>query len=172
MKIFSRFLHFFVLIICLLIQIVFFEYLKMFYINFDLIMVVIIAVTIFDGTLWGILFGFIAGMTLDLMVGDIVGISAFIYAIDAFIAGRLITVGFKSGKQAYLLLVFLVTEINILLINLIYYLFNFNPDWPGTGIELITKPFFNIILMFAVFPVMRIISGRREEIGFEHKSKI
>jgi rod shape-determining protein MreD len=172
MKIFSRFLHFFILIICLLVQIVFFEYLKMFYINFDLIMVVIIAVTVFDGTLWGILLGFIAGMTLDLMVSDIAGISAFIYAIDAFIAGRLITVGFKSVKQANLFMVFLVTEINILLINLIYYLFNFNPDWFGTGIELMTKPFFNIILMFAVFPVMKIISGRREEIGFEYKSKI
>ena len=174
MKIFSKFLHFFIIIICLLLQIVFFEYLKMFYINFDLVMVVIIAVALFDGTLWGILYGFAAGMAIDLVAGSVVGISAFIYAVDAFIVRRLITAGFKSIWLTYIFIVFLITEINILIVNLIHYLFNFNIDWFGISLELATRPFCNIILMFIIFPLIKISSGKSEEIefGFKYKDKI
>ncbi len=174
MKIFSKILHFFILIICLLIQIVFFEYLKVFSINFDLIMVIIIAVALFDGTLWGILFGFVIGMALDLMVGNMVGISAFIYSIDAFIARRLITAEFKSRWLTYLFIVFIITEINTLVVSLIRYLFNFSINWLSMGLEFTTKPLFNIILMFIIFPLIKISSGTREEIGFgfKYQSKI
>ena len=174
MKIFSKFLHFFIIIICLLLQIVFFEYLKMFYINFDLIMVVILAVALFDGTLWGILYGFAAGMAIDLIAGSVVGISAFIYAVDAFIVRRLITAGFKSIWLTYIFIVFLITEINILIVNLIRYLFNFNIDWFGISMEMATRPFCNIILMFIIFPLIKISSGKSEEIelGIKYKDKI
>ncbi len=174
MKIFSKFLHFFIIIICLLLQVVFFEYLKMYSINFDLILVIIIAVALFDGTLWGILYGFAAGMALDLIAGSIVGISAFIYAIDAFIVRRLITAGFKSIWMTYVFIVFLITEFNILITNLIHYLFNFNIDWFGISLELATRPFFNIILMFIIFPLIRISSSNGEEVelGFKYKDKI
>jgi rod shape-determining protein MreD len=167
MKIFSRTLHFFILIICLLVQIVFFEYLKMFSINFDLIMVAVIAIALFDGTIWGIISGFLIGVLLDLMVGDIVGISAFVYTIDSFLVDRLVNVGFKSKWLAYSTMVFLATEVNILLVNMIYYLFNYNIDWFNTGIKMISSPFLNIILMFALFPVIRISSGRIKEIEIE-----
>lgn len=143
----------------------------MFSINFDLIMVVIIAVILFDGTLWGALFGFVAGMTLDLMVGDIVGISAFIYVIDAFIVSRMTTAGFKSTWPTYSFIVFLITEIDILMLNLILYLFNFNIDWSGMSLELLARPVCNIILMFIIFPLIRISSGKSEEIEFGSKYK-
>jgi len=167
MRIFSKFLHFFILIICLLIQIVFFEYLKMFSIHFDLVMVAVVAVAFFDGTIWGILYGFIIGILMGLMVGDVVGISAFIYAIDGFLVDRLITVGFKSRWLAYLSIVFLVTEVNILMVNLIYYLFSYEINWLNMSIKLASTPFFNIILMFALFPLIRKSSGRRREIEIE-----
>ncbi len=174
MKVFYKILHFFILIICLLLQVGFFEHLKLFSVNFDLVMVVIIAVALFDGTFWGILFGFMVGITLDLMIGDIIGISAFIYSIDAFIVSRLIMSGFKFKYLTYSFIVFLITEINILIVSLIRYLFNFSSNWLQMGLELITKPAFNIILMFIIFPIISMSSGMNREIefGFKYKNKI
>jgi len=137
-------------------------------------MVVIIAVALFDGTLWGILFGFAAGMVLDLLIGDIIGISALIYPINAFIASKLITSGFKSRYLTYSFIIFLVTEINIIIVSLIRYLFSFNGNWMQMGLELITKPILNITLMFIIFPIISISSGmtREFEFGFKYKNKI
>jgi len=174
MKIFYKILHFFILLICLLLQIVFFEYLKSFSVSFDLVMVVVIAVALFDGTLWGILFGFAIGMMLDLMVGDIIGISALVYSINAFIVSRLIAVGFRFKLLTYSFIVFLITEINILIISIIRYLFNFDINWPQMGLELVTKPVCNIILMLVIFPIISISSGmtREIELGVKYKNKI
>lgn len=145
----------------------------MYYISFDLIMVIIIAVALFDGMLTGALSGFAAGMILDFAAGNIAGISAFIYAIDAFIVSKLITAGFKPTWLTYSFLVFLMTEINILLLNLILYLFNFSIDWSAISLELLVRPVCNIVLMFIIFPLIRMSSGRggSEEIEFEHKYK-
>ncbi len=171
MKSFSKILHFFILIICLLLQVAFFGYLKIFSISFDLIMVAIIAVALFDGTLWGMLFGFIVGLVMDLMTGNIIGISAFVYSIDAFMARKLISAGFKSKLLTHIFIVFLVTEINILIFSLIYYLFNFGISWFGMGLDMIIRPVCNIILMLIMFPLIRISSGMDKETEFEFKYK-
>lgn len=172
MKTFYKILHFFILIVCLLLQIVFFEYLKSFSLNFDLVMVIIIAITLFDGLFWGVLSGFIIGLMLDLAVGDIVGISAFIYSLNAFVASRLVTEEFRYKLLNYLFIVFIVTEMNILIISLIRFLFNLNSNLLRVGLEMITAPVCNIILMFIVFPVIR--AGMRGEpgLGFKYKDKI
>ena len=172
MKAFYKILHFFILIVCLLLQIVFFEHLKSFSLNFDLIMVTIIAITLFDGLLWGVLFGFMIGLLLDFAVGDIVGISALIYSLNAFVVSRLVTEEFRYKLLNYLFIVFLITEINILIISLIRFLFNFNSNLLRMVLEMITAPVCNIILMFIVFPVIK--AGLRGEpgLGFKYKDKI
>ena len=172
MKTFFRILHFFILIICLLMQIVFFENLKSFSVDFDLIMVVIIAITLFDGVFWGMLFGFIVGMVLDLMVGSMVGISAFVYSMNAIVVGRLIAAGFRYRLLTYSFIVFLITEINILIVSLIRYLFNFDSNILRMGLELVTKPICNIILMFIIFPVISSGMKRETEFGLKYKDKI
>ncbi len=172
MKTFYKISHFFILIVCLLLQIVFFEYLKSFSMYFDLLMVVVIAVTLFDGLLWGMLFGFIIGLVLDLAVSDIVGISAFIYSLNAFVASRLVTEEFRYKLLNYLFIVFLITEINILIISLIRYLFNFNSNLLRIGLEMITAPICNIVLMFIIFPVIRAGMRGDAELEFKYKDKI
>lgn len=169
MKIFYKILHFFILIVCLLLQIVFFEYLKSFSLNFDILLVMVIAVTLFDGLFWGLLYGFVIGLVLDLAVGDIVGISALIYSLSAFIASRLIMEEFRYRLLNYLFIVFLTTEINILAVTIIRYLFNFSSGLFRIGLEMMTAPACNIILMFIIFPVIRI--GAREGIGLESEYK-
>jgi rod shape-determining protein MreD len=172
MRIFYKILHFFILMVCLLLQIVFFEYFKSFYLNFDILLVIVIAVTLFDGLFWGLLYGFVIGLVLDLAVGDIVGISALIYSLSAFITSRLIMGEFKYRLLNYLFIVFLITEINILAVTIIRYLFNFNSGLLRIGLEMITAPACNIILMFIIFPVIRIGAREGVELESEYKDKI
>ena len=137
MKTINIILHFALLIIALMVQIAFFEHLEMYFISFDLVLIAIVAITLLDGAFYGIIFGFIAGLILDLMVGDLVGVSALVYALDAFIVWKLVEAGFRSKLTSQIFLVFIVTEANLIIINLIRFLFNYQVDMLGMGLVLI-----------------------------------
>jgi len=124
MKIINKILHFLLLIAALVIQITFFEHLKMFNIYFDLVLIILVAVTLIDGAFYGIIFGFAVGILLDLIAGDLIGISALIYTLDAFIVWRLVEAGLKYRLSSQAVLIFAVTETNIIAAALIRYLFN------------------------------------------------
>jgi len=172
MKLTYKVLHFFILAACLILQIAFVENLKLFSVNFDLILVTVVAISLMDGVIFGAFCGFAAGIALDLMVGGgIVGISSFAYAVSAFIAVKLIEAGFKQRILSFTFIIFLVTEINLILVSVIHYLFNFNIAISKLGLELLVRPVFNIILMFAIFPLIRIGMSREYVIGFHNKEK-
>jgi len=154
-----------------MLQIGFAEHLKLYSVNFDLIMVVVVAVSLIDGVMFGIYYGFAAGILFDLMVGDIVGISAFLYVIDAFIASRLIEVGFRRKVLSFVFIIFLITEINLLITSIIHYVFNFDISISRLGLEMLTRPVYNIILIFIILPIMEIGTSREYELGFWHKKK-
>ncbi len=149
----------------MIIQVTFFENLKLYYMDFDLVLVALVIITLYDGALTGILFGFVVGMVLDLMTGSIVGISPLIYAVSAFIVSRLSEIDFKQRLPAYTFIIFLITEINILLMSMMRYLFNFNINMGGLGLELLLKPIYNIILMLIIYPVLRIEFAKKKEFG-------
>lgn len=172
MKIINKILHFALLIIALIVQIAFFEHLKYYFISFDLVLIAIVAITLLDGAFYGIIFGFIAGIILDLMVGDLVGVSTLIYTLDAFIVWKLVEAGFRSKLTSQIFLVFIVTEANLVITNLIRFLFNYQVSLPGLGLELLTVPAFNILLMVIFYPAVKIgINRGLEEFEFKHKSK-
>ena len=171
MKIFLKFLHFAVLIVCLIIQIVFGDYLKLYFINFDLIMLVVAAVAVFDGVIYGVAYGFVGGMLFDLLTANIIGVSALIYAVNAFIISRIIDLGFRLKIITYILIIFFITEINLLFISGVYYLFNFSLNVKQFGLEMIINPVCNIILMFIIFPVISAGKEKKEEFGFIYKNK-
>ena len=172
MKIINKILHFALLIIALMVQIAFFEHLEMYFISFDLVLIAIVAITLLDGAFYGIIFGFIAGLILDLMVGDLVGVSALVYALDAFIVWKLVEAGFRSKLTSQIFLVFIVTEANLIIINIIRFLFNYQVDMPGMGLELLILPVFNILLMIMFYPAIKIgISRGLEEFEFKYKNK-
>ena len=149
----------------MIIQVTFFENLKLYYMDFDLVLVALVIITLYDGALTGILFGFVVGMVLDLMTGSIVGISPLIYAVSAFIVSRLSEIDFKQRLPAYTFIIFLITEINVLLMSVMRYLFNFNINMGGLGLELLLKPIYNIILMLIIYPVLRIEFAKKKEFG-------
>jgi rod shape-determining protein MreD len=172
MKTINIILHFALLIIALMVQIAFFEHLEMYFISFDLVLIAIVAITLLDGALYGIIFGFVAGLILDLMVGDLVGVSALVYALDAFIVWKLVEAGFRSKLTSQIFLVFIVTEANLIIINLIRFLFNYRVDMPGMGLELLMLPVFNILLIIIFYPAIKIgISRGLEEFEFKYKNK-
>jgi len=172
MKTINIILHFALLIIAVMVQIAFFEQLEMYFISFDLVLIAIVAITLLDGAFYGIIFGFIAGLILDLMVGDLVGVSALVYALDAFIVWKLVEAGFRSKLTSQIFLVFIVTEANLIITNLIRFLFNYQVDLPGMGLELLILPVFNILLMIMFYPAIKIgISRGLEEFEFKYKNK-
>ncbi|MCJ7665707.1 MAG: rod shape-determining protein MreD [Actinobacteria bacterium] len=172
MKIINKILHFILLIIAIIIQVAFFEHLKMYFISFDLVLVAIVAITLLDGAFYGIIFGFTAGLILDLMVGDLVGISALIYVLSAFIVWKLVEAGFQNRLTSQVFLVFVVTEADLIAVNLIRYLFNYQIDLPGLGMELLTVPVFNILLIIIFYPAIKIgVNRGLEEFEFKHKNK-
>jgi hypothetical protein len=92
--------------------------------------------------------------------------------MNAFMVDRLITAGFRYKLLTYSFIVFLITEINILIVSLIRYLFNFDSNLLRMGLELVTKPVCNIILMFIIFPIISSGTKREIELGFKYKNKI
>ena len=171
MKFLLKLLHFILLLICIILQITFAGYLNVFYISLDLIIIAVLGITVYDGDTYGITAGFFAGLILDLMTGGIIGISALLYALSAFAAGRILRVGFKKKLLVNILLIFTVTEINLLFFTGIYYLFNFKTSFNTLGLELLINPVANILAMFVIFPVLRAGKERKEEIGFIYKDK-
>ncbi len=173
MKIANKVLHLLLLIAALVIQITFFEQLKLFHISFDLVMVALIAITLIGGAFYGIIFGFIIGLLLDLITGDLVGISALIYSLDAFLVWRLIESGFKYRFTSQLFLVFVITETNLIAVSIIRYLFNFQISLQVPGTELLLAPVFNIMLLAIFYPVIKIGLNRgMESFEFKYKDKI
>jgi rod shape-determining protein MreD len=144
----------------------------MYFISFDLILIAIVAITLLDGAFYGIIFGFVAGLILDLAVGDLVGVSALVYVLDAFIVWKLVEAGFRSKLTSQIFLVFIVTEANLIITNLIRFLFNYQVNLPGMGLDLLILPVFNILLMIIFYPVVKIgISSGLEEFEFKYKNK-
>jgi rod shape-determining protein MreD len=173
MKIANKILHLLLLIAALVIQITFFEQLKLFHISFDLVMVILIAITLTDGAFYGIILGFVIGLLLDLITGDIVGISALVYSLDAFLVWRLIESGFKYRFTSQLFMIFIVTETNLIALSIIRYLFNFQISLRVLGTELLLAPVFNIILLAIFYPVIKIGLNRgMESFEFKYKNKI
>jgi rod shape-determining protein MreD len=172
MKIANKILHFLLLIAALIIQITFFEHLKMYNIFFDLVLIILVAVTLIDGAFYGIVFGFIIGLLLDLVAGDLIGISALIYALDGFIVSRLMEAGLKFRLTSQVILMFAVTETNLIAASLIRYLFNFDISLSTMGMELLLRPVFNIILLVILYPAIRIsLRQRVESFEFKYKDK-
>jgi rod shape-determining protein MreD len=154
------------------IQIAFFEHLKIFYLSADLVLVAVIAVAVFDGGLYGLLYGFTSGLLIDLIAGKITGVNAMIYATCGFFASKLIEMGLKKKTVNHLLIIFFFTELSLILYSAMYYLFNLNLNFARLGIETVVGPVCNILLMFLVFPLINAGGRKKEEIGFAYKDKI
>jgi len=169
MKIFSKTIDFFILIFFLILQVVFGEQLKLYYINFDFILVAIVALTFKNNLVFGMIYGFFAGLDFDVLSSNIIGISPLIFAIDVFIIGRLLESGLKMKLVSYILSVFILTEINIIIISVIYYLFSYKIDFATLGMDLLLKPIFNIAIIFIVFPLMRLKFSGEELIENQYK---
>lgn len=172
MKVFIRIIHFFILLVFLIIQIVLLEQFSIWGVGINLLFVCIIAVSIIDGYVYGMLFGFLFGILLDLLTGGIIGVNALVFTLSAYISFRIYKLGFKRKLLTYIIIVPIVSVIEALVPSLIYYIFGYgiNPLLLFIGLFLI--PAVNTVLVFPIFPLIGIGSTRKEEIGFLYKKKI
>lgn len=167
-----KIIHFFILLLFLIIQIVLLEQFSFYGTGINLLFVAVIAVSIIDGYIYGILYGFAFGMILDILSGGIIGLNALVFTLAAFLAYRVYRLGFKPRLLTYLIIVPLVTVLDVLLPNLIYYAFGYGIRPAFLFISLFLQPAINAVLVLGVFPLMRTGSIRKEEIGFLYKKKI
>jgi rod shape-determining protein MreD len=173
MKAWKIILHFLLMVAFLIIQVTFFEQLKLFNLSFDLILIAVLAVTLVDGVFYSIIFGFVIGLIFDLIAGDLPGISALLYPLDAFIMSRLLESGFKKKLISLIFIIFILTETNIISESIIRYLFNFEINLQVTGVEMLLAPVCNIILLAVLYPAIKASINRgMETFEFKYKDKI
>ncbi|MDZ7837414.1 MAG: rod shape-determining protein MreD [Actinomycetota bacterium] len=171
MKIFTKIIHFIMVILALLVQVTLAEQLKFYSIDLDLLMICIISVAVVDGYYYGIIYGFVFGLLLDFMAGNIVGINALIYGLNAFLAARLVEMGIKRRFPVLLLIVFFITEVNLVMEAMLHYLFNYGLDIVQLGKEMIIKPVYSILLLLLIFPLFNLGQKKRWIFGFKSKEE-
>ncbi|HAX17947.1 MAG TPA: rod shape-determining protein MreD [Actinobacteria bacterium] len=169
MKYFLKIIHFFILVFFIIFQIIFGEQLEIYHISFDFILITLAAATLRDGFVTGMIFAFISGMIFDLLSGTLVGVSPLIFSLCVFVICRLISTGLKLRLLSYIFIVIITTEINIILLNIMYYLFNFQMDFLSVVIELVTKPLFNILLVFIIFPLFRLKFSGEDTVEYQFR---
>jgi rod shape-determining protein MreD len=173
MKAWKIVLHFLLAVVFLIIQVTFFEQIKIFNLSFDLILIAVLAITLLDGVFYGIIFGFVIGLIFDLIVVDLPGITALLYSLDAFIISRLMESGFKKKLISLIFIIFILTEINIISESIVRYLFNFEVNMQVTGMEILIAPVCNIILLAVLYPAIKVSINRgMEAFEFKYKNKI
>ena len=167
-----KIVHFFILLLFLIIQIVILEQFNFYGSGINLLFVAIIAISIVDGYIYGIFYGLTFGLMLDILSGGLIGLNALVFTLAAFISYRIYKLGFKPKLLTYIIIVPAVTILDVLLPNLVYYAFGFGIKPAFLFISFFLQPAINTVLVFGVFPVMRLGSKRKEELGFLYKKKI
>jgi rod shape-determining protein MreD len=171
MRIFRKFINIIILLLLVIVQVALAGQLSQYGISMDIILVAVIALTLREGLYYGMVCGFFAGMLFDLLSQHIVGTSALLYAVIAFLVVRLMEAGFKKVITAYIFIVFAATELHIIIFNLIYYLFNFNINMAALSLEIMIKPVMNIILLFLIFPLIGVVIPGEDYFEYKYKEK-
>jgi len=167
MKNLGKITDFFIILFFIIIQATIAEYLKVYYISFDFILVAVIALTFKNGFFYGLIYGLFAGLIFDLITNRIAGLSPLVFAVCVFLIVKMLDSGLRLKLVSYIFIVFLMTEIHTIITNIMYYLFNFNVNFLLAGIDLLLYPVYNIALIFIVFPLMRVKLNYGESIEYK-----
>lgn len=102
----------------------------------DLVIIVIIYIGIKKGHIEGSIYGFLAGLVIDILSGSFLGLMALCYSVTGFISAFFMKENEKYlNKHNFLFVIFFGSVIN----NLIYYIIYFQ----GTGLS-----FADILLLY------------------------
>lgn len=112
---------FLMVIVCFVLQTTIFQQLKISNIMPNLLVILAAAAGFMHGRKFGIYTGFLCGTLVDLMYGDIVGISIFIFVVIGYINGLETKLYFKED----LLVPICAIGLSDLLYSLLYYICNF-----------------------------------------------
>jgi len=126
----------------------------------DIVLIALMVISVREGRLSGSLYGFFAGMLLDLISGSFLGLSALCYSVTSFIAGNFNTENKKYLTKYYFILIVLFGAI---VSNLIYFIFYFQ----GSPIEL-SRVILNFVLTSATYTALLSIFY----IAIPHRKKI
>lgn len=112
----------------------------------DIVLIALMVISVREGRLSGSVYGFFAGLLLDLISGSFLGLSALCYAVTSFIAGNFKTENNKFLSKYYIILIILFGAI---VSNLIYFIFYFQ----GSPIEF-SSVVLNYVLTSATYTAL------------------
>jgi len=112
----------------------------------DIVLIALMIISVREGRLSGSVYGFFAGLLLDLISGSFLGLSALCYSVTSFIAGNFKTENNKFLTKYYFILIVLFGAI---ISNLIYFIFYFQ----GSPIEL-SRVVLNFVLTSATYTAL------------------
>lgn len=129
----------------------------------DVLVIAVIAVAMTDGPVVAAVFGFVAGLTADLLFANQVGISALVYTVIGFGAGMGRAWISSTSTPLHLLLAGLASFVSVWLAGLVLRVF----DLSSWDYLLRTAPMvalYNLLLTPFVYPPVRALLRRLEPV--------
>ena len=122
----------------------------------NLIVIFILFIGLFANTTYGILFGAICGLILDLIYGKCVGISAVMLCVIGYLGSYFDKNFSKENKITIILMVVgttIIYEAGYYLLNSI--ILGFNTEWFYFAKILIIEVVYNVLLSILLYPVIQ-----------------
>jgi rod shape-determining protein MreD len=129
----------------------------------DILVIAVIAVAMTDGPVVAAVFGFVAGLTFDLLFANQVGVSALVYTVIGFGVGVGRSYVTSSSTLVHLLLAGLASFASVWLAGLVLRVF----DVSSWDYLLRTAPLvalYNLLLTPLVYPPVRALLNRLEPV--------
>lgn len=120
----NRFHIYIVLISALFLQVTVLNFLAIFGVKPDLVLISVIFFGLFLGPGAGLEFGLVAGLLKDIFALDYFGINAFIFCLTGLIVGVVNTRFFKESRMTQFVLVFSFTIFSMVLHYFLVYIFS------------------------------------------------
>ncbi|MBI5207174.1 MAG: rod shape-determining protein MreD [Candidatus Firestonebacteria bacterium] len=141
------------IIIGILIQASVFNLLTIENVKPDILLVIVICISLIYGAEQGMLFGFLSGLSEDILLGGILGMNAFVKTIIGFFIGISNEKLFGVSTTTQIIITFFATVLEGGIVYLILSIFQYNVSAFGNFLYVIfLSAFYNILLVIIIFP--------------------
>ncbi|MBI4652307.1 rod shape-determining protein MreD [Candidatus Desantisbacteria bacterium] len=141
------------IIIGILIQATVLTWFDIHHVKPDFILVLVVSVSLLEGSEKGMTFGFLAGLAEDILCGGMLGLNAFARTLTGFIIGIFNKNFYNINKIIQSIIAFISTLLYSGIVYLLLKIFGSNISFSDTFVYILFPgTFYNIILILISFP--------------------
>ncbi len=157
----KKFIFVVFILIGLLLQVTVFSHLKIMGIKPDLILIIVLAIGFYRGSYQGMAFGFFGGFLEDVFSSASLGTNALSKVICGFLVSFIGKKVYENlGTQAAIIIIFSLLD-RILNLVISFFSSGATPLSFSMVTNTLSYIFYNLILSFLIFPLIRKISNKR-----------